>query len=345
MLDLWSGQSHFVLNQNPAPVPSVGHREAFVVYRFDISTSTIYLYHRCFNNGLPEICLSVSNDNGQSFPIQYGVIISTEYGYFSVAPSVINNNGLWIMVYEEGGSTKGTYWATSTNGINWTKQGSLFSENVYRATPGIYKSQGNIYVFSAEHIDADSLGIIFHSGPNMTNLVQWGGGYVLTGTEDWEHGSVSMPRIFYDNQFHWMSYEGGTQNLNCGYGSSEQNMYGWGIARSTNLTSWEKYVGNPIMQGLDIESCGYDMPQPFRHTGTGEIFVYYTSDNTGLVLRDKLSFGSACSYWQTYPNWKEKNHICMPSCGGIGGTACYQTKDCQSGTKVGISWDCVSCCR
>lgn len=357
LADLFAGKAHIVPDQIPAPVPgNPGHREAFAVERTDLGGATIYLYHRCFSSpgGVLsiDICLDVSNDGGKTFPVSHGIVIHQTLGHFAVAPSVRKLGSTWTMVWEEGGAASGTYWAESTDGITWTNHGALFGGTTYNATPSLYEFQNTVYVFSAQRRTASQLGITFHSGPTMTSLVQYGGGFVLAPSAAWNGGSVSMPRIVYQGGTHFMIFEGATKDLGCGSTSAEENDYGWGLAKSTTLTSWTEFSGNPIEQGDDAESCGDDMPQPLLRQN-GDFFVYHTSDDVSTVERDTLAFGSACGAGKKAPDWREKNFVCMPSCGGVGGTACYQTKDCTSGTEVntgiatfpGMTNECVSCCH
>ncbi len=336
LADLFNGKAHIVPDQVPAPVPGS--------------------YHRCFSypGGVlsVDICLDVSSDGGKTFPVSHGIVIHQTLGYFAVAPSVRKIGAAWTMVWEEGGAASGTYWAESTDGITWTPHGALFAGTTYNATPSLYEFQNVVYVFSAQRRTESQLGITFHSGPSMKSLVQYGGGFVLAPTAAWNGGSVSMPRIVYQGGTHFMIFEGATKNLACGNTSAEENDYGWGIAKSTTLTSWTEFSGNPIEQGNDAETCGVDMPQPLLRQN-GEFFVYHTSDDVRTVERDTLAFGSACGAGKNPPDWREKNFVCMPSCGGVGGAACYQTKDCTTGTEVdtgiatfpGMTNDCVSCCH
>ena len=356
LADLWAGHAHFVTDQHPAPVPgAAGHREAFAIERPDLGAGTLFLYHRCFNPGATgvtiDICLDVSHDGGASFATPHGIVIHKTHA-FAVAPSVARIAGTWAMVWEEGGTSDGTYYATSVDGVAWTNRGSLFGGTTYRATPSLYTFQGVIYVFSAQRISGtNSLGISFDSGPSLASLVPYGGGFVLRGATGWNASSVSMPRIVYQDGQHWMTFEGASQNLDCGATTAQQNVYGWGVARSTTLTSWEQWSGNPVAQSNDLESCGMDMPQPLLRT-TGELFVYHPSDDVLTIHREPLTAGSACTPAQALAGWREKDFICMPSCGGAGGTACFQTKSCTAGTDVagqpgfpGTSFDCASCCE
>ena len=108
-----------------------------------------------------------------------------------------------------------------------------------------------------------------------------------------------------------------SENLDCGATTAQQNVYGWGVARSTTLTSWEQWSGNPVAQSNDLESCGMDMPQPLL-LSSGELFVYHPSDDVLTVHRERLTVGSACTPAQASAGWREKDFICMPSCGGRG---------------------------
>ena len=357
LADLFNGRAQVVVDQKPAPVPgSPGHREAFAVERLDLGPNTLFLYHRCFSfpggNLSIDICLDVSSDGGKTFPATHGIVMHNTLGHFAVAPSVLKIGSTWTMVWEEGGAASGTYWATSTDGVAWTSHGELFGGTVYNATPSLYEFENVVYVFSAQRRTQSQLGITFHSGADMNNLVQYGSGFVFAPTAAWNGGSVSMPRVVYQGATHYMIFEGATTDLGCGNTSAEENDYGWGIAKSTTLTSWTEFAGNPVNQGDDAESCGYDMPQPLlRHNG--DFFVYHTSDDTSTVERDTLALGSACGAGKNPPDWREKNFLCMPSCGGVGGTLCYQTKDCTTGAKVntgiasfpGMTNECVSCCK
>jgi hypothetical protein len=353
LTQLWSGAAHFIPDQHPAPVPgALGHREAFAVDRPDLGPGYIYLYHRCYSSPPSmDICLDVSHDGGTTFVEPHGIVIHRSHA-FAVSPSVIKIGATWTMVWEEGGTSDGTYWATSANGIAWTNHGSLFGGSTYRATPSLYQFQNVVYVFSAQRLSGgDQLGLTFDSGPSMSALVAYGGGFVLRGSDGWNAGSVSMPRIVYQDGYHWMIFEGATQNLNCGATTAEQNVYGWGVARSTTLTSWQPFAGNPIAQSNDAESCGLDMPQPLLRAN-GDMFVYHTSDNTRTVERERLALTSLCTANETAHGWHDKNFVCMPSCAGAGGTQCYQTKSCTTGVEVqgvagfpGTSYDCASCCH
>lgn len=354
LLGLWNNTAQFIFDKAYTSEMQPGHKEGFAVDRPDVIVNgkpTVYLYHRCFDaNFRPQICLQIYDQSVKTLLQNVGLIVSPTLGYFAAAPSIAKINGVWTMVYEEGGG--GIYWATSSDGVTWTKKGSLFTDGIIRATPSLYTFQGVVYVFYAQYLDSahTHLGIIFHSGPSMSQLVQYGGGYVLKGSQPWDAGSVQMPRIVLQGGYHWMFYEGGSMNFSCSPSLGEQNLMGWGIARSTDLIHWEKWTKNPIMRhdpvaAGDTESCGYDMPQPFISPSTGKTHVFYTSNDRNVLHKDILIDGPACGQNQTFPNWNGFNHQCTSSCGVMGGTLCYETKSCGSGSRLGMSHDCGSCCR
>lgn len=351
LIDLWNNKAHFIVDQSPVPVPVnttnlsyFGHREVFPVARPDIGTGVIYYYQRCFENGLPEICLAISYDNGQTMGKDFGVVVRHGPGETCVAAAaVVKLGNEWVMVYEA--YNIGTLWASSSDGITWSHKGLLLPPRYFACTPSLFVENGIVYVFTAT-VDMTAptpgqLRIMLHSGPSMTQLVPRG--FVLTWGVGWDAGNVSMPRVVKQDNYYWMIYEGGTIDLWCGWTTEERNDYGIGIARSTNLINWEKWSGNPILQGENMESCGFDMPQPFLNPYDGSYYFYYPFDQPDYVVRDKLVFGSACGSDQVYPDWREKNHICLPSCSFQGGT-CSQSKFCSTGVRT-TSWDCASCCK
>ena len=345
--DFWDKRAHFALIQ-PAPViPGQGHREAFAVLRPDIGAQTIYLYYRCRTTDIPpryQICLAISSDNGASYPVDEGVMIAPDNNHpFAVAPSVAKVRDRWVMVYEEGGSPSGTLWAESADGIRWSKKGALLSnDRYYKATPSLYQYQDSVYVFYAlgNPTGSNHLSISYSVGQDMNDLHPYANGNIFTGKLAWDKGSVSMPRIIFDGATHWLFFEGATQDQRC----EGNNVYGWGIAKSTDLITWLEFPDNPIAQSNDGQSCGMDLPQPFR-LSSGAIAVYHTSDDVTRILMATLQFGSACLGWQTNPNWKEKNYQCTASCGGLGGVTCQNTKTCANASRLGTSWDCASCCK
>ncbi len=297
MADFWAGRAHFRVDQNPVPVanPTSGHREAFAVNRTDISPSTVYLYHRCFVRGgaNPSICLSVSNDGGATFPHAHGEVIAPEDGHiFAVAGSVTEYNGRWYMAYEES-NIAAVYWAESDDGLSWQRNGQLIAhgrggawDQGAGATPGLAELAGRLYVFYASFpLGGENMDIGYVSGTSMDRLSKSDRNPVFRrASSGWDSGQVSMPRVIQQGDYYYLFYEGAAVDFTCG----PHNRYGWGIARSTDLQTWERFAGNPM--GLSDRvgtGCGNDMPSPFVRYD-GRIFVYHTSGDTRRIIREAL---------------------------------------------------------
>jgi hypothetical protein len=365
LLSLWNGNGHFVEDQTPIPVPNPpgagltydGHREVFPVPRPDLGAGIVYFYQRCFEGAKTHTCLGISHDDGKTITEDKGAVLKMEASspcnagageLFLVATTVAKVGSEWTAVYEGGGY--GSCWATSPDGIAWTKKGPLFPGETLHATPGIFVQNGTISVFTGKQINSTRLSIALHQGTTMTTLVDKG--IVLQGTDPWEAATVSMPRVVFWDGYYWMTYEGSSLNYLCGETPPDPNQtqYGWGLARSSDLLTWQKFGGNPILQSVDRQSCGHDMPQPFLDPSTSQYYVYYPVDLAYEVHRDRLVFGSACNGTQTLPLWREKNHTCMKSCSGLGGATCLQRKSCSGDAGPdaggrGTSWDCAICCN
>lgn len=292
---LWDGSAHFVVDQDPVPVTgaSSGHREAFAVNRPDISPTTMYLYHRCFGQSGADasICLSISHDGGDSFAQFVGEVVGPDPGHiFSVAPTVIKKGSSWFMVYEES-HVAAVYWAESPDGIDWTKKGQLLSKDAVgwdsgaMATPGAFmSSSGTIYVFYAGFpLGGTHMSIGYASGPSMTTLQKFAGNPVHGPSSGWSQGQVSMPRVVEQGGHYYLIHEGANVDYTCeGY-----NRYGWGMARSTDLSTWENFVGNPL--GQANSGCGNDMPSLFIRYDSA-VFAYHTSVDVKRIVRERLVF-------------------------------------------------------
>ena len=288
--NLLNGKAQFITDQQVVPLqgPNLGHREAFAVNRPDLGPNTILLYHRCFviDAGHPEIAVARSDDGGASFGPSKR-IITLLAGYFSVTPSVLKLGNTWWMVYEEG--ALGACYASSPDGLSWTRRGRVFPDSEGASTPSLYEYNGTIYVFYAwfQPNSDKHLTIRYRKGLSLTNL---GGGYDLfsPAQSGWGTKSVSMPRIVRQVETngrvaHYMFFEGATDNLFCS--NENNNKYGWGVARSYDLVHWNACGGNPIM--INKGGCGLDMPNPFISDG-GSVFVFHTSANLKYIMREQL---------------------------------------------------------
>jgi len=295
---LWEGRAHWETDQDPVPVEGSesGHREAFAVNRPDVSSTTVYLYHRCFGQSDADasICLSISHDGSDSFAEFHGEIVGPAEGHsFSVAPVVFEHEGRWVMVYEES-HVAALYWAESSDGISWTQNGQLLDHGSSGAwdqgslsTPGAFvSSTGIIYVFyAALYSGGTVMSVGYAFGTDMESLVKLAYNPVFSGSgSGWDGAHVSMPRLLQEDGWTYMIYEGADVDYTC----EASNQYGWGMARSQNLEDWDRHDDNPFgLSDIDPYGCGNDMPSLFRRYD-GEVFAYHTSGDTSRIVRERL---------------------------------------------------------
>ena len=295
---LFAGQAHFEPDQDPVPIqdPSSGHREAFAVNRTDVSANTVFLYHRCFGfTGDASICLSISHDGADTFAEFKGEVMAPAAGHiFAVAPVVFESNGTWNMVWEES-NVASLYWGTSSDGIQWTSHGELLPhgsngawDQGALATPGaVVDGAGTVYVFYAGFpLGGNQMNIGFAFGPSLASLSKATPNPVFAPDPGaWDGGQVSMPRLIQEGAWTYMVYEGADTDFTC----EPYNRYGWGLARTQDSVTWERYAGNPIGQSSQSPfGCGNDMPSVFRRSSDGVVFVYHTSADTKRIVREHL---------------------------------------------------------
>lgn len=294
---LFDERAHFQVDQTAVPVEgSEGHREAFAVNRTDISPTTVYLYHRCFGYA-PEasICLSTSSDGADTFDSFHGEVIGPEEGHiFSVAPSVIQYDDTWYMVYEES-HVSTVYWAESADGISWTRRGELLAhggagewDQGAVATPGAMVGRdGNIYIFYAGFpLGGRQMSIGVASGTTMETLTKHPDNPIFSFSGiGWDGGHVSMARPIQEGSWTYLVYEGADTDFTC----EASNTYGWGMARSRDLVTWERHPGNPFGLSTGPAGCGNDMPSVYRRGWDNVYFVYHTSGDTRHIVREFLA--------------------------------------------------------
>jgi hypothetical protein len=295
MNDLFSGKAVFVKDQSPIPLSNFGG-EAFAVNRLDLGPQTILMYYRCNIPGLQVICLSRSDDGGETFSASAQIITNT-LGYFSVSPSVVKFGNIWYMIYEEGGYNGGAFWASSTDGITWIQHGQLFNDtvdgNVYIAsTPSLFVNDNQIYIFYAERIPSatNTLYVRMRHETSLTALSDPVTVFLPNQT-GWNTKSVSTSRVIQEGNTFYLFFEAATDYISC----SLPNRYGFGVAESTDLIHWTEYSQNPIRLASTCgTSCDDSMEQPFvRYDGS--IFVYHNGDQLKYE-RDVLSYNTTSNY-------------------------------------------------
>ena len=98
----------------------------------------------------------------------------------------------------------------------------------------------------------------------------------------------SFPRIVSQRESdgrlaYYLFFEASTDNWE--NNTINGNKFGWGVARSYDLTRWSAYQGNPIE--INGGGCGLDMPNPFIRYD-GQVFVYHTSADKTQIVRMHL---------------------------------------------------------
>ncbi len=257
------------------------------------------------------IGLSISTDGGASFHhyngglpvVEHGLSV-TDWDYCQViAPSVVKVGSTFYMVFEGNniqlglGNYGSIGMAASNDGITWTKnrnyiltsEGSGW-ESVNIGTPSVSYFSGKFYVFY--HGDQCPLTcaverkntVGWASGTSLTNLSKNSGNPVLNvgrGIYSWENHVVSRATVFREGIYYYMFFEGsGSQTAGCHDGN-----WGWGVARSGDLQTWDRFWGNPIRQ-MYQGGCGQDLPYVFPYNGN--LYVYQVE----LGLRNKLVLGA-----------------------------------------------------
>ncbi len=246
---------------------------------------------RSFDGGL-----TFSLYNGGAPVVSAGSIGSCDWdSLYVVAPSVVKVNGVYYMVYEgqrydscipSYGSTGDIGLATSSDGLTWQKRGivlyhGLGFESANIGTPSVEYFNGQFYVFYHGFDGTQShIGYAYGSSQctpaGSTNCTLSLQKYCCNPVMDigkgigaWDSAVNSRASIIWDaaSGYYYMSYEG-SQSIGGGCGGGN---WGWGIARSTNLNSWEKYLFNPIRQTYK-GGCGNDIPYIFKFNG--QIYVY-----------------------------------------------------------------------
>ena len=286
--DLFNGRARFVTDQSSVPLQNQksGHREAFAVNRTDLGANTVLLYHRIFQISAanPEIALARSDDGGRSWGPS-SRIITLSGGHFSVAPSVVKVGNMWWMTYEEDG---GGMYASSQDGLTWTKLGSLFSGEIV-STPSLFVQNDTFYVFygTQKPNTGKVLTLKYRKGPSLSSLSA-GTDAFSAGQTGWPTKSVSFPRVISQRESdgrlaYYLFFEAASDNWECN--GINGNKFGWGVARSYDLTRWSACQENPIE--MNGGGCGLDMPNPFIRYD-GQIFVYHTSADTRQIVRTHL---------------------------------------------------------
>lgn len=158
-------------------------------------------------------------------------------------PSVLYQSEQYRMWYWNDTTSIG--YATSPDGINWTKYSSnpVFT-NALR--PSVVYKSGTYYLFYAKP-DETAIGLATATHPQGPFTDQ---GLVLSVTQTWESGMIRGPSVWYDSEAELFKlwYSAGSISP-AGVPWTEPAAIGY--ATSPDGITWTKYADNPIMQGLN----------------------------------------------------------------------------------------------
>lgn len=256
---------------------------------------------------------------------------------YAVAPSVVHTGpwvgGTFYMVYE--GASKSTsgcgnpgeiHLATSSDGESWIKGTNNTPTIILRHDPssdwecnnigtpfiGWFNNQFYVYYhgfcgpISNPYSLRNKIGMAH--GTDIFNL-QKNGPPVMdigSGQYSWDSRVNSRASIIQEGGYYYMTFEG-SYYVFCHQGGPlggpNYGDWGWGIARSTDLVNWEKYIYNPIRHTFNNETaCGNDLPYLFQFNGA--IYVYQRESGTNNILISGsdpyLHVYTALSQCQTY---------------------------------------------
>ncbi len=136
---------------------------------------------------------------------------------------------MWYNGYD--GQRSRTGYATSPDGINWTK----YSGNpVLSATIGTIIFEDGVYKAWAGLLEGGDIG--YWTSSDGINWTQYAGNPVLRHGTGWESVAISDPMVIKDGSTYKMWYQGGEPG----------SQHRIGYATSPDGINWTKYAGNPI---------------------------------------------------------------------------------------------------
>ncbi len=300
LADLWAGRQRLVPDPSFVPPAELrGHVETATVAH---GGQFLMLYRTFVDQpgDKPAIALATSTDGdtwtayngGRPVIGRGGAPGGVDDGY-AIAPAVISDGTTLTAVYEAlpASGKQLIAAATSTDGITWTKLGTVVAgsnrtwERGNTGTPSILRVAGTTYVFYHGFRGSDGTGALargFASGPNVTTLAE-NTAPVLTGQPGtWTDIGIGRGDIVQEGPYFYMVLEGTRGSALC----VANTQYGWGLARSLDLLHWELWPYNAVLTDTD-GNCGNDMPA-WQIIG-GRVMVVTTTADTNSVRRFKLA--------------------------------------------------------
>lgn len=162
---------------------------------------------------------------------------------------VIKNDGTYYMYAE--GENDIAHLLTSNDGIHWNEEGDLIMlktngdtiQGPY-GTPTAWIEDGKWYLFYERNDEGIWLA-------TSNNKITWTNvqdePVIKMGTEEYDAGAVAANQVVKFGGRYFLYYHGST---NPNWADPNENaLWSSNVAMSTDLIHWEKYPGNPIVEG------------------------------------------------------------------------------------------------
>lgn len=196
----------------------------------------------------------------------------------------------WYMVYEgkaDHDDINSVCLATSSDGVNWTKQGPIISpgqagemSSVDVGTPTLYKENGvwNVYFHGLGSDGRVRIG--YASGADLKHLNVKQGALIDVDGSGAESGTVgARSSVVKLGDYYYMAYEVCTAGKDFG-----KSQWGTSLARATSPDGpWEKIEGGPILEN-PRQGFGYDGPE--LSLQDGGLYLYYRLPGNGTARRE-----------------------------------------------------------
>jgi hypothetical protein len=211
-------------------------------------------------------------------------------------PGVWFDGSEWTMAYEAAGTDPS--WpgdiglATSADGRSWVRaatnpilvhEGGGW-ESVNIGTPSLWYEDGTWYLFY-HGFDGSDVRIGVATGPSLDALTRHPGNPILDTVEStWSSGTVGARSIRREGDTYYMAFEGSTDP------PFDEASWSTGLARSTDLLTWEVFPLNPILPTTSA-SFGYDGPE-WLETPDGALHLLFRHPDIGnYTWRATLTWG------------------------------------------------------
>ncbi len=222
-----------------------------------------------------------------SAPVSSPVLSPGEYGSWDSqhvgAGPIIVNDGLLMMYYSGWGDSHDAWkigLATSTDGINWTKEaqpilsGSGWDYQMGASSAIIIDGKIYLYYYGHQYYQNRQIGLAI-SDDGYT-FQKYGNGPIMSPDQPWELDAIGYPSVIDNGNQYMMIYQVASPN--------GQN--GFGAAYSQDGKSWTKDENNPVfnLQNLVINTGSMAYPNLVK-TST-EYRLYYTCfpENQKMVI-------------------------------------------------------------